>query len=91
MLRSVVLGVSLLLGAASGAWAEGNVAPKPAAQEKIEVIVVTAKRPPAEIIDEVIVVAKRPGRDAAVRTPPVMPIELPQLDLAIAAPPVVRL
>jgi hypothetical protein len=87
----VVLGVSLLLGVAGSAWAGGNVAPKPAAAEKIEVIVVTAKRPPAEVIDEVIVIAKRPGRDAAVRTPPAMPIELPRLELAIAAPPVVRL
>jgi hypothetical protein len=86
----VGLAAALLIGAAGSAWAEGNVASKPAAQEKIEVIVVTAKRPPAEIIDEVIVIAKRPAK-AEVRTPPAMPIELPRLELAIDATPVVRL
>jgi hypothetical protein len=86
----VGLAAALLIGAAGSAWAEGNVAPKPATAEEIEVIVVTAKRPPAEIIDEVIVVAKRPAK-AEVRTPPAMPIELPRLELAIAAPPVVKL
>lgn len=87
----VGLAAVLLMSATGSAWAEGIVAPKPVAAEKIEVIVVTAKRPPAEIIDEIVVVGKRPGRDAVVRTPPVMPIELPQLEFAIAAPPVVRL
>lgn len=80
----------MLMGAASSAWAEGNLAAKPAVAETIEVIVVTAKRPPAEVIDEVIVVAKRPAK-AETRVPPAMPIELPRLEIAIAAPPVVRL
>ena len=85
------MGASLLLGTVGSAWAAGNVVPKPAVAEQIEVIVVTAKRPSPDVIDEVIVIGKRPTTTVVVRTPPAMPIELPRVEFAIAAPPVVRL
>jgi hypothetical protein len=56
----------------------------------IEVIVVTAKRPGAQPIDEVIVTAKRPAK-AVPRTPPVMAVEMPKLEIAVAQPSVIRL
>ena len=62
----------------------------------IEVIVVTAKRPvvqpvaAAQPIYEFIVTAKRAAK-APARTPPVMPIEMPKLELAVSEPSVIRL
>ena len=67
---------------------------KIAAQADVEVIVVTAKRPaPEAAIEEIVVTAKRPSPSAvtAGRTPPVMAIELPKLELAISERPVFRL
>lgn len=62
----------------------------------VEVIFVTAKRPamlaiePVEPSDELVVTAKRAGETKADRTPPAMPIEIPTVELAVAAPPAVR-
>jgi hypothetical protein len=89
----------LSLGAASTALAAGtNVArPTQAPAAGIEVIVVTAKRPPpvqpvvaADVVDEVIVTAKR-ARAPAERVPPAMAIELPKLEISISQPPIIRL
>ena len=86
-----VLGTMVSLGAASSAWAAGNVAPQRGADQTIEVIVVTAKRLPPETIDVVVVTAKRPSARVEARIPPAMPIEMPRLEFAVAAPPVVKL
>ena len=78
------------------AAAPNVAAPAQVPDAGIEVIVVTAKRPAAQPIeaaqpiDEFIVTAKRPAK-AADRTPPAMAIEMPKLEFAVAAPPVVRL
>ena len=90
-LQGLALGTLLTLGATSTVWAAGNVVPKPVGEGAIEEIVITAKRPVAEAIEEIVVTAKRPGKAAAARTPPAMPIEMPRLEFAVAAPPVVRL
>jgi hypothetical protein len=89
-LQGLVLGTLLMLGATSTAWAAGNVAPRPAAYD--EEIIITAKRvPPPEVIEEIVITAKRPARAKPVRIAPVMAIEMPSLEFAVAAPPVVRL
>ena len=85
------LGTLALFGAASSAWAAGNVAAERGGAQAVEVIVVTAKRFPPELIDVVVVTPKRPDAPVVVRTPPVMPIEMPRLEFAVAEPPVVRL
>ena len=84
------LGALLSLGTMSAAWGASNVSPRAVVQPAIEEIVVTAKRL-SEPIEEIVVTAKRPGKTAEARTPPVMPIEMPRLEFAVAAPPVVRL
>ena len=85
-------GTLLSLGAvASAAAAAPSVAaPAQVPEAGIEVIVVTAKRPAAQPIEEFIVTGKRPAK-AADRTPPAMAIEMPKVEVAVAAPPVVRL
>ena len=90
-LVGLALGTLVLLGAASSAWAAGNVAAERGGDQAVEVIVVKAKRLPAETIDVVVVTAKRPGAPVVARTPPTMPIEMPRLEFAVAGPPVVRL
>ena len=89
------LGTLLSLGIAMSAFAEGARVATPAkatALADVEVIVVTAKRPAVDAtIEEIVVTAKRPSTVTAERTPPVMAIELPKLDLAISDPPVFRL
>jgi hypothetical protein len=89
----LVVGTVLSLGAVSAASAASNMAPPRPANEVIEEIIITAKRvPPPEVIEEIVITAKRPAPAAsAVRTPPVMPIVMPRLEFAVAAPPVVRL
>jgi hypothetical protein len=94
-LIGLALGTWLALGtvAASAAGASG-AAPAKAPPAGIEVIVVTAKRPPAqpaaaEPIYEVIVTAKRVSTDSSAnRAPalavPAIAIEAPTLELAIA-------
>ena len=83
-----------LLGFAVGTLLSlGTITEAPAAV--IEVIVVTAKRPApvvvaAQSIEEFIVTAKRPAKPAD-RTPPVMAIEMPKIELAAAEPLVIRL
>jgi outer membrane cobalamin receptor len=82
----------LSLGAVTTASASGTgvavAANEPPAG--IEVIVVTAKRAAAETskadepIYEVVVTAKRAVRPNTNRTPPVMAIEMPRLELAVA-------
>jgi len=89
-LMGLGLGALLSLSTVSAAWGASNVAPQAAEQPAIEEIIVTAKRL-SEPIEEIVITAKRPGRVAQVRTPPVMPIEMPRLEFAVAAPPLVRL
>ena len=84
------LGTLVLLGAASSAWAAGNVAAPRADGQTVEVIVVKAKRLRSEPIDVVVVTAKRLSVPVEARIPPAMPIEMPRLEFA-AEPPVVRL
>ena len=86
------LGTLLSLGTVTSAFAAGTNVAAPALMPDagIEVIVVTAKRPAAQPIDEFIVTGKRAAK-AVGRTPPAMPIEMPKLDLAVAAPSVIRL
>jgi outer membrane cobalamin receptor len=82
----------LSLGAVTTACASGTGAAVAATEPPagIEVIVVTAKRPPAEPskvdepIYEVVVTAKRAVHQNTNRTPPVMAIEMPRLELAVA-------
>jgi hypothetical protein len=88
---SLVVAASLSLGAVGSALAAGNVASTTVAAPAIEVIVVKAKRPAPEVIEEIVITAKRPAKDAALRTPPAMPIEAPRLGFVVAAPPVVKL
>ena len=90
-LTGFALGTFVFLGAASSAWAAGNVAAERAGALEVEVIVVTAKRLPPESIDVVVVTPKRPSLPVVVRTPPAMPIEMPRLEFAVAEPPVVQL
>ena len=85
------LGALVSLGAVSSAWAAGNVPAPRSSDEAIEVIIVKAKRLPPETIDVVVVTAKRPGAPVEARIPPAMPIEMPRLEFAVAAPPVVKL
>lgn len=95
------LGSLLSLGTVTSAFASGtNAAPAARAlDDGVEVIVVTAKRPAvqpvAEPIEVIVVTAKRPNANAkadgnADRTPPAMPIVMPELELA-AEPLVIRL
>jgi hypothetical protein len=88
----LVVGMLLSFGAMGAASAASNLAPSPAPQEAIEEIIITAKRvAPPEVIEEIVIIAKRPARSPEARTPPVMPIVLPSLEFAVAAPPTVRL
>ena len=83
---------SLIVMSANAAGTSVAAPAKMAAQADVEVIVVTAKRPAVDAtIEEIVVTAKRPSTVTAERTPPVMAIELPKLDLAISEPPVFRL
>jgi hypothetical protein len=83
---------SLMVMSANAAGTSVAAPAKMAAQADVEVIVVTAKRPAVDAtIEEIVVTAKRPSTVTAERTPPVMAIELPKLDLAISDPPVFRL
>ena len=83
---------SLIVMSANAAGTSVAAPAKMAAQADVEVIVVTAKRPAVDAtIEEIVVTAKRPSTVTAERTPPVMAIELPKLDLAISDPPVFRL
>jgi hypothetical protein len=84
------LGTLVLLGAASSAWASGNVAAPRGGDQAVEVIVVKAKRLKPEPID-VVVTPKRPGAPVVVRMAPAMPIEAPRVEFAVAEPPVVSL
>jgi hypothetical protein len=92
------LGTLLSLGAVASAAAAGtNVAAWAQVDDaNIEVIVVTAKRlaaqpvDAAQPIDEFIVTAKRLTA-APDRTPPVMAIEMPKVEFAVAEPLVIRL
>ena len=82
---------SLIVMSANAAGTSVAAPAKIAAQADVEVIVVTAKRPAVDAtIEEIVVTAKRPSTVTAERTPPVMAIELPKLDLAISDPPVFR-
>jgi hypothetical protein len=90
-LQGLAFGTLVMLGATSTAWAAGNVAPQPASDAAIEEIVITAKRLPPEAIEEIVITAKRPAKTDQPRTPPVMAIEMPSLEFAVTAPPVVRL
>jgi hypothetical protein len=106
-LQGLALGTLLMLGATSTAWAAGNGARAPVAHEAIEEIIITAKRvPPPEVMEEIIITAKRlppePIEEIVItakrtaitdqaRTPPVMAIELPSMEFAVAAPSVVKL
>jgi hypothetical protein len=90
-LTGFALATLALIGATSSAWAAGDVAPERGGAHAVEVIVVTAKRLPPELIDVVVVTPKRPGAPVVVRTPPAMPIEMPRVEFAVADPPVVRL
>ncbi len=97
-LMGFALGTLLSLGTVTAASAAGTNAAAPARQPDagIEVIVVTAKRPVvqpvvgAQPIEEVIVTGKRAATPVR-RTPPAMPIEMPKLELAVTAPPLIRL
>jgi len=96
-LSGFVLGTLLSLGTITSASAAALNAAAPAqVPAGIEVIVVTAKRPAVQPVDampaifELVVTAKRPA-SAPVRTPPAMPIAMPKLELAVAAPSVIRL
>jgi hypothetical protein len=94
------LGTLLSLGAVACAAADGTnvAAPAQVPEVGIEVIVVTAKRLAAPLadadaalpIDEFIVTAKRVV-NAPDRTPPVLTIEMPTLEFAVAEPLVIRL
>ena len=92
------LGAFVSLGTVTSAFAAGTSvgAPAQVPDAGIEVIVVTAKRPvvqpvaTAQPIYEFIVTGKRATK-AADRTPPVMPIEMPKVDLAAVEPRVIRL
>jgi hypothetical protein len=85
------LGTFALLGAASNAWAAGNVAVERGGDQTVEVIVVKAKRVRPQPIDVVVVTLKRPSLSVDARIPPAMQIEMPRLEFAVAAPPAVRL
>jgi hypothetical protein len=91
------LGSLLSLGTVTTASAAATTVAAPAQvpDAGIEVIVVTAKRPAAQPaaqpIDEFIVTAKRAAKVEADRTPPAMQVEIPKLELALGAPPPVRL
>jgi len=89
---SFTRGTLLSLGAVTPVAAAGANAAAPARvpDAGIEVIVVTAKRLAAQPIDEWIVTAKRAAKPAD-RAPPAMAIEMPKLEFAFAAPPLVRL
>ena len=96
-LLGIAVGTLLSLGTITSASAAATtvVAPAEAPAAVIEVIVVTAKRPApvvvaAQSIEEFIVTAKRPAKPAD-RTPPVMAIEMPKIELAAAEPLVIRL
>jgi hypothetical protein len=99
-LLGFALGALLSLGTVTSAGAAGTngAAPVQVPDAGIEVIVVTAKRLPvpsiaaaaAQPIDEFIVIAKRVTA-APERTPPVMAIEMPKVELAVAKPAVIRL
>jgi hypothetical protein len=86
------VGALLSLGSITSAAASATNVVAPA--QDIEVIVVTAKRPAplvaASPIEEIVVTAKRPAKPAE-RTPPVMAIEMPKIELAVAEPLVIRL
>jgi len=92
------LGTFLSLGTATSAVAAGThvAAPAQVPNTGIEVIVVTAKRPVVQPVDaaqpiyEFIVTAKRATKTSN-RTPPVMTIEMPRLEFAVAEPAVIRL
>jgi hypothetical protein len=91
------LGTFLSLGAVLSAAAAGTHVAAPALPPAgIEVIVVTAKRlavqpvASAQPIEEFIVTAKRVVNSPQ-RTPPVMAIELPAFEFAVAEPLVIRL
>lgn len=91
------LGSLLSLGTVTSAFASGTSVAGPAsfADDGVEVIVVTAKRLPAqpvadEPIEVIVVTAKRPAQAKPERTPPAMPIVMPKLELA-AEPLVIRL
>jgi hypothetical protein len=90
------LGSILSLGTVTAALASGTsvAAPVSLPDDGVEVIVVTAKRPPALPVDEpvevIVVTAKRPTQTNADRTPPAMPIVMPKLEFA-AEPLVIRL
>jgi hypothetical protein len=90
-LTGFALGTLALFGAASSAWAAGNVAAERGGDQTVEVIVVTAKRVRPEPIDVVVVTPKRPSVRVDARIPPAMPIEMPRLEFAVAEPPVIRL
>jgi hypothetical protein len=83
----------LSLGAITSASAAGpNVAaPAHATDQGVEVIVVTAKRPAAQLVAaeqpiyEVVVTAKRAAKAEAARIPPAMAIEMPKLPKASAS------
>jgi hypothetical protein len=89
-LTGFALGTFLTLGTITSAFAAGTsgVAPVKAPPTGIEVIVVTAKRPTAQPVDEpiyeVVVTAKRTINASTNRTPPVMAIDMPKLDLAVS-------
>ena len=83
-LVSFAIGTLALLGAASSAWAAGNVAADRSSEQAIEVVVVKAKRLRPERIDVVIVTPKRLGTPVDARVPPAMPIEMPRLEFAVA-------
>lgn len=101
-LLGFALGTLLSLGTVTSAGAAGTnvAAPVRVPDAGIEVIVVTAKRLPmpsfavavaaAQPIDEFIVIAKRTTA-APDRTPPVMAIEMPEVEFALAKPEVIRL
>jgi hypothetical protein len=101
-LLGFALGTLLSLGTVTSAGAAGTnvAAPVQVPDAGIEVIVVTAKRLPvpsvavavavAQPIDEFIVIAKRAAA-APERTPPVMAIEMPKVEFAVARPAVIRL
>jgi hypothetical protein len=91
------LGTLVSLGTVTSAFAAGtNVVAPVHVPAGIEVIVVTAKRPvvqpvaTAQPIYEFTVTAKRATK-AADRTPPVMPIEMPKVELVAIEPRVIRL
>jgi len=92
------LGTFLSFGAVLSAAAAGThvAAPAPLPPAGIEVIVVTAKRPAvqpvdaAQPIEEFIVTAKRVV-DSPTRIPPVMAVEIPKFEFAVAEPLVIRL